>query len=80
MEEINDFSSNQKSQYIFQSLSKNPILPVEEKQPAILTSGCSFKGDQAQSNTQNPSTASNSMDVVTSSVFFSIDYMNHIIS
>ena len=72
MEEINDFSSNQKSQYIFQSFSKNPILPVEEKQPAILTSGFSFKGDQAQSNTQNPSTTSNSMDVVTSSVQKSI--------
>lgn len=72
MEEINDFSSNQKSQYIFQSFSKNPIIPVEEKQPAVLTSGFSFKGDQMQSNTQNPSTASNSMDVVTSSVHKSL--------
>lgn len=74
-EHINDNYQSQQSPYVFQSFSKNLVLPSANKQDAILTSGFSFKEDFINSNNktiEESSTMAKTMEGANSSIHKSI--------
>lgn len=77
-EHINDNYQSQQSPYVFQSFSKNLVLPSANKQDAILTSGFSFKEDFINSNNktiEESSTMAKTMEAANSSIHKSIKKM-----
>lgn len=75
---INDNYQSQQSPFVFQSFSKNLILPSANKQDAILTSGFSFKEDFMNNNQiEESSTMAKTMEAANSSIHKSIQKMTN---